>query len=93
MSNLLISYDLREPEKNYDPVIAAIKALGPWAAVHKSFWYVKTSKSADEALVAIRRHLTVNDTVLVADASRNYAAWHGLSDEVTKFLQDQWSRR
>jgi hypothetical protein len=48
-NNLHISYDLKEPGKNYDRVIQAVKNMGSWAKVHYSFWYVKSDFTAAEA--------------------------------------------
>ncbi len=50
MNNLFISYDLNVPGQRYDQVIEAIKKLGNWAKVQKSFWYVSSSLSAEEAV-------------------------------------------
>lgn len=48
-NNLFISYDLFTPGKDYSTVIEAVKSLGSWAKVHKSFWYVKSSLSCEQA--------------------------------------------
>ena len=48
-NNLIISYDLYEPNKDYEAVAKAIKSLGNWAHVQKSVWYVKSNYSASAA--------------------------------------------
>lgn len=45
-NNLIVSYDLYSPGQDYSKVIDAIKALGSWAKVQKSVWYVNSSYTA-----------------------------------------------
>jgi hypothetical protein len=71
MNNLLISYDLNTPGQNYAKVIEAIKSLGTWAHVHKSFWYVKSSYGAEYARNEIWKAMDESDTVYVVDATNN----------------------
>jgi hypothetical protein len=92
-NNLHISYDLHEPGKNYDKVIAAVKSLGSWAKIHYSFWYVKTSLTADQARDAIVRALDANDSVYVVDATNNYAAWHNIPNDSAEFIRANWMKR
>jgi hypothetical protein len=89
-NNLHISYDLHEPGKNYDRVIAAVKSLGSWAKIHYSFWYVKSSLTAGEARDAIVRSMDSNDSVYVVDATNNVAAWHNIPDDSAKFIREKW---
>jgi len=91
-NNLIVSYDLYNPGQNYDAVIAAIKALGGWAKVHKSLWYVNSSLTAAQAVDRIWAKMDANDTVFVADATNNVAAWQNLSGEVSDFIKDQWNK-
>ena len=93
MNNLHISYDLKEPGKNYAAVIEAIKALGSWAKVHKSFWYVKSSLTAEQARDRIWKAMDSSDTVYVVDATNNQAAWQNLSSEVSEFIKDKWHKK
>ncbi|MBE0562092.1 MAG: hypothetical protein IH622_14920 [Ochrobactrum anthropi] len=91
-NNLHISYDLMDPGQNYDAVIKAIKGLGSWAKVHKSFWYVNSKHSAGEARDIVWRAMDRNDKLYVVDATNNVAAWQNLSDEVSDHIRDQWSK-
>jgi hypothetical protein len=89
-NNLHISYDLKEPGKNYDKVIAKVKTLGSWAKVHYSFWYVKSSLTAEQARDAVASVLDVNDSVYVVDATNNMSAWKNIPPESAKFISDKW---
>lgn len=91
-NNLQISYDLYVPGQSYDKVIAAIKELGGWAKIYKSFWYVNSSYSASQACDHVWRVMDSTDKIYVVDATNNVAAWQNLSDEAAKYIQDQWSK-
>ena len=89
-NNLFVSYDLYEPGKDYGAVGTAIKELGAWAKVQKSFWYVKSSFTARQAAEYVRRSMDPNDSLIVVDAASNDAYWYNLSPEVAQFLQEKW---
>ncbi|MGN6655522.1 MAG: hypothetical protein ACTHJ9_09305 [Rhodanobacter sp.] len=89
-SNLFISYDLYNPGKDYSKVIEAIKALGNWAKVHKSVWYVKSTLSCEQAAKKVWATMDANDSLIVIDSTTNNAYWYNLADEVSKHMQDQW---
>jgi hypothetical protein len=92
-NNLHISYDLKEPGKNYDRVIQAVKTLGSWAKIHYSFWYVKSDLTAAEARDALVRVIDTNDSVYVVDATNNKAAWHNISPSASEFIRERWQTR
>jgi hypothetical protein len=91
-NNLFVSYDLYSPGQNYQAVIDAVKALGNWAKVHKSLWYVNSSYTAAQAVDRIWAKMDSNDTVLVVDATNKAVAWQNLSDEVSNFIKDKWNK-
>jgi hypothetical protein len=92
-NNLHISYDLKEPGKNYDRVISAIKSLGSWAKIHYSFWYVQCDLSAAQVRDALIRVIDTNDSVYVVDATNNNAAWHNISSSASDFIRERWQTR
>lgn len=91
-NNLFISYDLYKPGQNYEAVIAEIKTLGGWAAVHKSLWYVNSTLTAPEALARVWAKMDANDKLIVVDASNNNASWRNLPNEVSSFIKEQWNK-
>jgi hypothetical protein len=91
-NNLHISYDLNVPGQNYDAVIAKIKTLGEWAKIHKSYWYVNSSLTSQQAAQAVWGVMDKSDTVYVADTTNNTAHWYNLLPEVDAYIKDQWNR-
>lgn len=91
-NNLFISYDLYNPGQDYEKVAEAIKSLGNWAKVQKSFWYVNSTYAASQAVDAVWAKMDINDSLLVVDSTNNTAAWRNLDDKVSKFMRDHWSK-
>ena len=89
-NNLFVSYDLNNPGQGYEKVIEAIKSLGSWARVHKSFWYVKSQYTASQAVDIVWKSMDKNDTLLVVDATNNNASWQNVSNEASDFIKTQW---
>lgn len=89
-NNLFISYDLNSPGQNYNVVANAIKALGDWAKVQKSFWYVKSNLTAEQAVSKIWTVMDRNDSLIAIDATNRNAAWQGIDPSVAKHMKDNW---
>jgi hypothetical protein len=89
-NNLHISYDLNAPGQSYETVIAKIKTLGNWAKIHKSYWYVNSVLTAEQACGAVWSVMDGSDTVYVADTTNNSAAWQNIDPEAEAYIKDQW---
>ncbi|HDL4195025.1 TPA: hypothetical protein PW763_001284 [Mannheimia haemolytica] len=87
-NNILITYDLNKSGQNYAALIEKIKTLGAWAKVQQSAWYLHTSYSSKEVLEMLSTVTDYNDSLFVAQLSE--ANWRGLSNVVSKFIQEQW---
>lgn len=90
-NNIAISCDLKTPARNNGAVIERIKGLGGWAKVTESFWYVDSAFSAAQARDHILPALEANDTLFVVNASNGQAAWHNVSDKVSRYVRDHWA--
>lgn len=89
--NLFISYDLREPTKNYAAVSEAIKSLGNWAKPNLSYWFVDSRFGAAEAARIVWASMDANDKLLVVDAKTNSAAWYNLDPKVDAYIKSTWN--
>lgn len=69
-----VSYDLKEPRKNYDAVLEEIRKRD-YVKVGGSSYLVATNETADQLNTAVRRHMDENDTILVIEVTRNRAGW------------------
>ena len=91
-NNLIISYDLYNPGQDYSKVIDTIKALGSWAKVHKSVWYVDSNHTAAQAVDKVWAVMDKNDSLFVVDATNNNAAWQNLDDKVSNHILARWAK-
>lgn len=88
-NNLFVTYDLIKT-KDYAAVHNAIKALGGWAKVTESNWYVNSSFSAEEAAKKVKAAMDNDDKLIVVDASNNQFYGYNMDPTVLKFMQDNW---
>ncbi len=70
----IISYELRQPGKDYEPLYEAIRNYGTWAHMTESSWAVMTRRSAADVLCALVGYLDEEDRLLVIKSDRD-AAW------------------
>jgi hypothetical protein len=89
-NNLFISYDLYSPGQNYEKVAQAIKSLGTWVKVQKSFWYVKSNYTASKAAEIVWAAMDPNDSLIVVDATNNNTYWYNLDPQVSQWIKDWW---
>jgi predicted membrane-bound dolichyl-phosphate-mannose-protein mannosyltransferase len=89
-NNLFVTYDLNTPGKDYDSVFNAIKALGSWAKVQKSVWYVDSQYTCEQAAERIWAVMDANDCLIVIDASSNNASWYNVPQEASQHMKEYW---
>jgi len=69
---LIISYDLRRPERNYPGFFAAIESIGATRWL-ESVWIVETHLKTMEVLDLLQPYLDANDRMLVAPVEGDLA--------------------
>ncbi|AQV21906.1 TPA: hypothetical protein JW677_000878 [Escherichia coli] len=90
-NNLFVTYDLIKT-KDYAAVHDAIKALGNWAKVTESNWYVNSNYSVEEAARKVRAAMDSDDKLIVVDAKNNSASWYNLLPAVENQIQNEWNK-
>lgn len=73
MTNVLITYDLRAPGRDYEKVYDYLKKL-PAKRGLESVWFARTEKSAAEIRDDLKKLVDANDRVFVCVVGR----WAGL---------------
>ena len=73
MKFFAITYDLRQPERNYNGLYDAIKELageGNWQHPMESFWVVSisefSSKTVESMYDFLRQHIDDNDSLFIS---------------------------
>ena len=65
---LLITYDLKQPNRDYESLYEAIKKCGSsWWHYLESTWIVHTTISVDECAKRLRQTMASDDSLLVVD--------------------------
>ena len=77
MTTYIISYDLREPDRDYDKLYKKLKAYSNWAHITDSTWAVVSSNSAKEVRKDLAAVLDGDDRIFVVP-SRRGAAWRNV---------------
>ena len=62
-----ISYDLRQPGRNYDDLYDTIKSAPSWAHAMDSLWFISTNESVDVWSTRLRQVIDDNDWLFVVD--------------------------
>jgi hypothetical protein len=91
VNNLLISYDLYKPDRDYTDLFARIKSLGAeWAHLKLTLWFVKSNMDAATARDRVWDIMQPQDKLIVINASANAAAWYGLDATASEYLRTHW---
>ena len=92
MNNLLISFELIEPNQNESALISVLKKAGSSVRIRHSMWYVRSALDAAALANELRAVLDAYDNVIVIDATNDRAAWLNLSGKVADSLLRIWKR-
>lgn len=86
MKAYLVSYDLRQPGRNYQPLYERLKA---WKAVSvlESVWVIRWDSSAVRIRDDLQKHIDTNDGLLVA-ALTGESAWSRLKGNSAESLRN-----
>lgn len=87
----LISYDLRQPGRDYAPLHEVIKALGVWWHCLESIWIVDTALSPAQVRDRLTPHIDANDLLVVVELTGSWASY-GLSKECNDWLSSHVSK-
>ena len=88
MNPILITYDLKKPERDYLKLIEAIKDFGTWWHCLDSVWIVKTNKSVGEVSDILSSAIDNNDKLLVVDIKSQWAIAGTFPDECVNWLRE-----
>ena len=77
MNTYLISYDLKQPGRNYQGLYDAIKSYGTWGKINNSTWIIKTYNSAVQIRDYLLQHIDYNDSIFVIKTERE-SAWRNV---------------
>lgn len=83
-----ITYDLRK-QRNYQVLYDRIKAYGTWCRPLESTWVIATNQSAVQVRDNLKAAMDADDGLLVTRLQGD-AAWYGIADAQSQWLQNQY---
>ena len=93
MTNLMVSFEMRNWARQAPLVVAAIEDLGPATRIFGTTWFVCASCAAEEAARSIQRVMDANDGLLVLDVESPVAALINIEQRSVDFLATHWKSR
>ena len=87
MYKYIVTYDLRNPGKNYSSLINKIKSY-QYSKICESVWIIRSSNNSSTIRNSLLNEIDSNDCLFVAKLSGE-AAWHNCidsSDNIKKIL-------
>jgi hypothetical protein len=89
MTVYVVSYDLRKPGRNYQPLWTRLAA---WNAVRglESMWFISTNTTAEQLRDDLRQYIDANDGLFVA-ALVGQCAWVLLQGNAGQYLLKQFA--
>ena len=76
--NLLVSFELSQPLDNYEALSRTLASLGSCVRIGTMLWYLDSAHSARDVEAALKGALSPGDTMVVVDASSNFAILYNL---------------
>lgn len=74
MNNIIVEYDLCNPDSDYEELISAIKSFDISEQITKSTWFVKTNNTYKDVIEFLKPYINPGDRLFVAKLS-GPAAW------------------
>ena len=69
-----VSYDLKNPGRDYNSLVEAIKAYGTWWHQTGSVWIIVSQRSSTTVRDELMRHIDQNDKLFVIALKKDWAA-------------------
>ena len=85
----VVSYDLRKKGKDYRGLSDELQRSSGWWHYLESTWLIVSWDGADQIYNRLRKHLDVNDTILIMQVGTDYQGW--LPKEAHTWIQNHLS--
>ena len=90
MKTYSITYDLGNPGRNYEGVIAKIKELANgYCNATESHWFINSNSKAAVIRDAIAGQMDAGDKLMVNEVGDGWGTW-GLPNNVNEWLHNNW---
>jgi hypothetical protein len=76
--NVFVAFDLVHPLDNYERLARTLATLGTSVKIGSMLWYLDSPRGAREIDAAMKSACNPGDSMIVVDASTNFAVLHNL---------------
>ncbi len=83
----LVSYDLGQPNRNYEALTKKIQSYGTRAKVLESLWLIKTTDTASAVMEHLKGAIDKDDKLVVIEIKRHWSTLH-LPQEVIDWMNN-----
>ena len=84
-----VSYELKDKDKNYEGLVAAIKSFGFWWHQTNSVWFIASGKSSKDVCNYLKQFIYAGDKLLVIEV-HNHWAGVGFTDKEYNWLREKF---
>ena len=70
-----VSYDLKSPGRNYQPLFEALRQSGRWWHYLQSTWLIQTAETPAQLWSRLAPHITQQDFLLIIEVRNNVQGW------------------
>lgn len=85
-----VSYDLRQPDRNYEDLVTGLKSFGTWWHQSGSVWLIVSSKKASDIREYLKQFIDENDKLFVIRVTNNWAGY-GFSHREYNWLRENFT--
>ncbi len=82
---LIVSYDLVNPGRTYEPLLKRIKSNSGWATLGGSAYLILSDQTPEQVRDDLLKALDANDKIYVG-VSPAPSAWYGLPEDVARWI-------
>jgi hypothetical protein len=72
---VLVTYDLKNSDRDYTPFYDQLKEQGTWWHYLKSTWLLNTTKQPGQIADALRPLMDESDNLFVTEITKNNSGW------------------
>ena len=89
--NIFVAFELLRPERGEDRIQEAVESFGcVWARINRNVVYLHGELDAASVGQKVWAAMSMDDKLVVVDASKNDARWYNIKPEVSQFLVNNW---
>ncbi len=86
----LVSYDLSQPNRNYEAITKQIMSYSTRAKVLESLWLIKTTDTASAVMEHLKGSIDKDDKLVVIEIKRHWSTLH-LPNDVVSWMNNNVS--